>query len=59
MTDPSTKSDAEWRQQLNPQAYRVLREAATDPPFRSPFHDDFSGWSVFLRWLRIAPKTTS
>lgn len=26
------KSDAEWREQLSPQEYAVLRQAATEPP---------------------------
>src|SRR5687767_5645985 len=31
-----TKSDAEWRKQLGPQRYRILREAGTERPFSSP-----------------------
>jgi peptide-methionine (R)-S-oxide reductase len=30
------QSDAEWRKILSPDAYRVLRQAATEPPFSSP-----------------------
>ena len=31
-----TKSDADWRQQLGPQRYRILRQAGTERPFSSP-----------------------
>lgn len=33
---PLTKTPAQWRQQLGPQRFAVLREAATERPFSSP-----------------------
>lgn len=33
MTDPVHKTEAEWRSVLSPQAYRVTRQAGTEPPF--------------------------
>jgi peptide-methionine (R)-S-oxide reductase len=33
------KSDAEWREQLSPDEYRVLRRAGTEPAFRGEYTD--------------------
>jgi peptide-methionine (R)-S-oxide reductase len=33
---PVTKTGAEWRKQLGPQRYYILREAGTERPFSSP-----------------------
>lgn len=34
-----TKSDAEWREQLTPEQYRVAREGGTEPAFTGAFWD--------------------
>lgn len=33
MTDKITRSDAEWREMLDPETYRVTRQAGTERPF--------------------------
>jgi peptide-methionine (R)-S-oxide reductase len=40
MSSKITKSDAEWRDSLSPEAYRVLREHATERAFTSPLNDE-------------------
>jgi peptide-methionine (R)-S-oxide reductase len=39
-TFPIEKSDEEWRQQLDPQQYSVLRKHGTERAFTSPLNDE-------------------
>jgi peptide-methionine (R)-S-oxide reductase len=39
MTTKVTKSDAEWRSELSPEQYDVLREKGTERPFTGVYHD--------------------
>ena len=38
-TDDASKSDAEWREELSEEEYRVLREAGTERPFSGEYVD--------------------
>ena len=40
MTSKVTKSETEWRSALAPDAYKVLREHATERPFTSPLNNE-------------------
>ena len=39
MPNKLTKTDAEWRQELSPEQYRVLREKDTEPAFTGKYWD--------------------
>ena len=36
-TDPAAKTDEEWRSELSPEQYAVLRRAGTEPPFSGKY----------------------
>lgn len=39
MTAPIEKSDAEWREELTPEQYRVCRQCGTEPAFSGAYRD--------------------
>jgi peptide-methionine (R)-S-oxide reductase len=39
MSEPTTKTDRDWREALTPDQYHVLREKGTEPPFTGKYVD--------------------
>lgn len=46
MTEKVVKSDAEWKSQLSPEAYKVTRQHGTERAFTGEYHD-FKGEGVY------------
>lgn len=49
MAYPVQKTDAEWRAQLTPEEYRVLRQAGTERPFVNEYDELFSEGQYLCR----------
>ncbi len=47
MSDPKTKSDEEWRKQLTPEQFRVLRQAGTERAFTGEYDKHYEEGEYF------------
>ena len=52
MTGKVEKSEAEWRKELTPMQYAVLREKATERPFSGEYEHEKTPGHLYLRRLR-------
>ncbi|AWM34816.1 peptide-methionine (R)-S-oxide reductase MsrB [Hymenobacter nivis] len=44
---PIQKTDAEWRKQLTPDQYYILREGGTERPFTGKYHDNHAAGTYY------------
>ncbi len=58
MPEKIQKSDAEWREALSPEQYRILREKGTEPAFTGVYNDE-KGRGVYRCAACGAPLFTS
>ncbi len=54
MTDKVEKSDKEWRKELSPEQYYVLRQAGTEPPFTGTYWDNHESGTYYCAACRLA-----